>query len=294
MPLIDETIAFLRALDHARSGPLVELRYRRGAGMAQSFVDACEIAQVGRIACALGARTDTYFGVLPRLCARGSRDAVGQAHVAWVDCDTAEAAARLTAFAPAPSLVVRSGSSHGRHAYWLLDRPVPPPAIEQLNRRLAAALDADPAAVDAARILRVPSTTNFKYEPPGVVRLQRCSDARVDLAELSAALPRLSMRRRASEPRHVDADPLRCIAPERYVAALVGSDIGRDHKVRCPFHEDRTPSLHVYEGSHRGWFCFGCRRGGSIYDLAAGLWDLETHGSDFLELRRRLRELFTS
>jgi hypothetical protein len=30
------------------------------------------------------------------------------------------------------------------------------------------------------------------------------------------------------------------------------------------------PSLHVYDTPARGWYCFGrCRRGGTIYDLAA-------------------------
>jgi len=40
--------------------------------------------------------------------------------------------------------------------------------------------------------------------------------------------------------------------------------------------------------------CFSahCRRGGSIYDLAAVLWRLDTRGHDFLELRRRLLRAF--
>jgi len=53
-------------------------------------------------------------------------------------------------------------------------------------------------------------------------------------------------------------------------------------------HEDRTPSLHVYEDPQRGWFCFGCARGGSIYDLAGLLLGRSTRGEDFIELRREL------
>jgi len=67
--------------------------------------------------------------------------------------------------------------------------------------------------------------------------------------------------------------------------------VGRDGKVSCPFHEDRTPSLHVYETPAGGWYCFGCGRGTSVYDLAAAIWRLEPRGADFLELRRRLYEL---
>jgi DNA primase len=51
---------------------------------------------------------------------------------------------------------------------------------------------------------------------------------------------------------------------------------------------DRTPSLHVYEDPQRGWYCFGCGRGGSIYDLASLLLRRGTRGDAFLELRREL------
>jgi hypothetical protein len=69
-------------------------------------------------------------------------------------------------------------------------------------------------------------------------------------------------------------------------------------------HDDRTASLHVYPEPERGWFCFGCRRGGSIYDLAAGIWlpwagspreaDRPLRGREFLELRQRLSRLLAA
>jgi DNA primase len=77
------------------------------------------------------------------------------------------------------------------------------------------------------------------------------------------------------------------------VERLTGQRVGRSRKVRCPFHEDRTPSLHVFAEPERGWYCFGCGRGGSIYDLAALLWRRETRGGDFLRVRREL-EAFVS
>ena len=64
-------------------------------------------------------------------------------------------------------------------------------------------------------------------------------------------------------------------------------------RCRCPFHEDRHASLHVYETAERGWYCFGrCRRGGTIYDLAAPLYGYAARGEDFLRLRAELRRLF--
>jgi CHC2 zinc finger len=85
-------------------------------------------------------------------------------------------------------------------------------------------------------------------------------------------------------------DPLRALDPAHYVSVLTGHAVGRSRKVLCPLHEDRTPSLHVYDD---GWYCFGCNRHGhSAYDLAAAVWNLHTRGPDFLELRARLYELF--
>jgi hypothetical protein len=39
-----------------------------------------------------------------------------------------------------------------------------------------------------------------------------------------------------------------------------------EQMVRCPFHDDHHPSLHVDADGCR-WFCFGCRRGGGIQAL---------------------------
>jgi hypothetical protein len=88
-------------------------------------------------------------------------------------------------------------------------------------------------------------------------------------------------------------DPLLAIAPEVYVRRLLGVEVPRHRKVPCPFHEDRHASLHVYEKAERGWYCFGaCRRGGTIYDLAAPLYGYSARGEDFLRLRTELRRMF--
>ena len=78
-----------------------------------------------------------------------------------------------------------------------------------------------------------------------------------------------------------------------YVHRLLGREVPRHRKVRCPFHPDRHASLHVYETAERGWYCFGrCRRGGTIYDLAAPLYGYTVRGDDFLRLRAELHRLF--
>jgi hypothetical protein len=85
-------------------------------------------------------------------------------------------------------------------------------------------------------------------------------------------------------------DLLRLVPPPVYFERLTGLRVGRSGKLRCLFHDDRSPSLHVYQEPERGWYCFGCGRGGSIYDLAALLSGRGTRGRDFVELRRWLKE----
>jgi len=37
------------------------------------------------------------------------------------------------------------------------------------------------------------------------------------------------------------------------------------YQIRCPFHHDSQPSLHVYPQTE-SWWCYGCHRGGDVFD----------------------------
>lgn len=298
-PGLQGLVAHMAALaGGAEPGELLELRYRHSrGGMGQRFFAVARPDAAATAAFTLGRRTDVYLGACPRTRPEGTRDAITGSWVLWADCDGQAALAALQAFEPAPAIVVRSGTGANCHAYWPLATPLSPDALEAANRRLALALGADEASVDAARVLRPPSTLNFKSDPPGLVRLETFASERFDTAALLATLPRQEREetpRRAlaprPSPRRVD-DPLRTLEPAVYVEVLTGQEVGRDRKVSCPFHRDRTPSLHAYETPEDGWFCFGCRAGGSVYDLGGGVMGLATRGREFLELRRRLYEL---
>ena len=44
----------------------------------------------------------------------------------------------------------------------------------------------------------------------------------------------------------------------------------------CPFHRETDPSLHIFE--NQSWYCFGCGKGGDVYDFLGFLrygdsWD---------------------
>ncbi len=278
---------------------LVELRFRRADGpMRQRFYPVARLRQAAHTAVHLAGVHDVYVGCAPRQRRAGGRTAIQRSWVVWAECDTAESSRALADFTPAASLIVRSGSGENRHAYWLLDQPADVDELEALNLRLARAVGADERAYDAARVLRVAGSQNHKHDPPEPVTLERATGEIHAAAAIAAALADIAVdelpRRLCDDdrPRRADDDPLLAISPTVYVQALTGLAPGRDRKVSCPLHADEDPSLHVYETPARGWYCFGCRRGGSIYDLAALLWDRDPRGPEFLALRCELEALF--
>ena len=296
-----ETAArFLAALaGTANHGELLELRYRLDDGqrMGQVFDRPARLRRLATRAIALARRTDVYVGCAPRTRRHGGRDSVRRAFVLWADCDGDDAIAALGDFEPAPSIVIASGTGSNRHAYWPLSQPLARDEVERANRRLAHALGADPASADCARILRVPGTLSWKHDPPTRVEAIRLdTHRRLNVADAVGSLP--DPPAPPPKPTIVPAgqrgdDPLLAIAPDDYVRQLLGVEVPRHRKVPCPFHDDRHASLHVYETAERGWYCFGaCRRGGTIYDLAAPLYGYQGRGDDFLRLRAELRRLF--
>lgn len=83
-------------------------------------------------------------------------------------------------------------SSPGRyHPYWRLDEAIPPEVAEDLNRRLAASIGADPSGFDLTQLLRVPGTVNRKYPDAPTVALVGLEGGRsYSAAELDRLLPR--------------------------------------------------------------------------------------------------------
>lgn len=277
------------------AGSYCELRWKlpAGRGMGREFVALPARDRLARLIEARGRITDLYVGVAPRARQEGTRAAVERCHVVYVDADEPAAVAALERHRPAPSMIVRSGT--GAHGYWSLIEPVVPDELEAANRRLAHALGADMHATDAARILRPPGTLNFKRSEPASVTLAASLEVYANAAAIVGDLPdppgRLAREDRASAPVRplgAVADPLASIEPPTYIEALTGRAVGRDGKVPCPFHEDRTPSLHAYPTVERGWCCHAGCGGGTIIDFGAKLYGLEPRGAGYHEIRRRL------
>ena len=302
----DDLGLYLEALFvRARPSTLIELRWRTTRGMSRRFIRAAERDRLAPMIASLATVTDVYVAVLPRWRRSGGSSAVvGDCRTVWIDLDTEHARQALEPVDPSPSVRVASGGPGHLHAYWSLRRAVAPSLIERANRRLAWALGGDLASTDAARILRPPQTVHHPRggAPVRLISAEPGRDCRLE--ELIAGLPdppaSVAPADRTRAHRRVVGDPLMALPPERYVLALTGQRVGRDRKVRCPLHPDRTPSLHVYEDPARGWYCFGCRRGGSVYDLAGALWSSgpstgaggrSLRGPRFLEVRDRLDAL---
>ena len=277
---------------------LIEIRYATGPGeMGHRFIDAADRGRAQRLIGSLAQRTDVYAGVLLRDRPSGGRHAVSRSHLVFIETDDVEASEQLARFVYQPTMLVASGSPGHLHAYWHLHRAIAVSELEHANRRLAHHLGGDLASVDAARILRPPSSWNHKHNPPARVRLLQLDRARrYALHELVGDLadppgtPAQSNTARPRELQHPLDRMLLAIPAEQYVRALTGREPNRQGKVSCPFHDDSTPSLQLYpDGS---WYCFACTVGGTVYDFAGRLWGCETKDRAFLELRDRLaREL---
>ena len=252
-----------------------------------------------------------WIGVVPRRPhpetgeLGGTKAHAVPARVLWVDCDAKdgeEPLERLHHFRPPPHMLVASGA--GYHAYWLLrDAIADPRRLRDANQLIAAALGGDPQAADAARILRPPGTLNFKTEygqprPVELLLADRHPRYRADEVVGSLSRGRRTRRGRRGRPRPVTnvraADSLQRLSPALYFRELAGVERDLGGKVCCPLpdHDDPDPSCHVYEEPAQGWYCYGCGRGGDIYELAGALWGLRREGRQFIELRGLLQKRF--
>lgn len=119
---------------------------------------------------------------------------------------------------PAPSVIVDSGG--GVHGYWLLketwvlDSDDARQAAELVQRAwVQQVIGADPSVHDLVRILRVPGTRNFKYDPPPPVQFLTCDlERRYALPALTAHLPPMH----EAEPRFQRSAPRRASNIDRY------------------------------------------------------------------------------
>lgn len=69
------------------------------------------------------------------------------------------------------------------------------------------------------------------------------------------------------------AEQIKQTVTMKKVAEFYGFNPNRAGYICCPFHGDNTPSLKIYS-DNRGWYCFGCSRGGDVIDFVRLLYNL--------------------
>jgi hypothetical protein len=160
-----------------------------------------KVADVDALEAFVAPRRDrnAYIGAAVRVnTTDGSLAGCGPLPALFADLDfkdfaTEAAARRQLAAAPlAPSIVIQSGG--GLQPWWKLREPMDlqrdAPAAKSLLRRLAVSLNADLAAAEPARILRLPNTKNYKYMPPRSVKVEVFEISRqYNVCDFDAYLP---------------------------------------------------------------------------------------------------------
>lgn len=63
-------------------------------------------------------------------------------------------------------------------------------------------------------------------------------------------------------------EAVKVAVPVRAAAERFGLEVNYAGMAHCPFHDDHTPSMKLYEDH---FYCFGCGRHGDVVDLAAEL-----------------------
>jgi hypothetical protein len=92
-----------------------------------------------------------------------------------------------------PTYIILSGG--GFHLYWKLKETFYIQNKEDIKtwesylKRLCYAMDGDRSCAEIARILRVPYTTNFKYDHKPMVKVAKETNYEYDLAEIAQLLP---------------------------------------------------------------------------------------------------------
>ena len=64
-------------------------------------------------------------------------------------------------------------------------------------------------------------------------------------------------------------EAVKAALPVRVAAERYGLEVNFGGMVRCPFHEDHTPSMKLYEDH---FFCFGCGKHGDVVTLVSELF----------------------
>jgi RepB DNA-primase from phage plasmid len=296
----------------------LEIRHARRPGgfpTEPMFFDVSDVPGAAAYALEAGQALNVYAGIAPRWrrgTGEGGTGRDSDVRRAWLlsaDCDDDDALVALLQFTPIPTFIINTGGitdsgQPKRQAHWELTEPISADQRNAAVKRLADRLGGDPKIRNAGRVMRVPGTAYNKHHRRGRCELVEHAPWRTYRAQdIVGQLEPPRAARASADVLHTDEDILKTIPAPEYVADLIGRRPDHRGYVRCPFHSDgreRTPSLCLYGPDTKyplktpSWFCFGCERGGDIYELAALVagYPRTPSGGAFLTLRLRLTEFY--
>lgn len=215
----------------------------------QEFFRVSETEKAIEFALRMMDTREVCVGALARAIESGRAEGVRQGRLVWVDCDDADAVSEVERFPLVPSMTVASGTEGNLHAYWVLEEPLAPDKVEEINSRLILKFGADKNCGDRARVMRLAGALNHKHEPPNPVEIVTIPGTHYGITEVEDLLDPLP---RPSKPIRSSART-QTGTPSRYVRKALDKldgvqQSGTQWKALCPAHDDNVPSLSVAEG----------------------------------------------
>lgn len=310
---MSDAALLLAAIAGRETEGYLELRRRNASGGISGgvFFDVGDVHRAAMWALEAGQALDVFAGIAPRW-RRGSGNGgsgldadVRRAWLLSADCDDDAALLALLQFTPIPTFIINTGGvtdsgQPKRQAHWELTEPISAEQRRVAVQRLADRLGADRRIANPGRIMRVPGTAYYKHHRRSRCELVEHAPRRTYRAQdIVGQLDTPRSARASADVLDHTGDVLKTIPAPEYVADLIGRRPDHRGYVRCPFHSDgreRTPSLCLYGPGTKyplktsSWFCFGCERGGDIYELAALVagFPRTPTGAAFLTLQQRL------
>jgi hypothetical protein len=176
-------VTFLKSLFKNCKEGYINLRFLPSG--VNKFIPLSEINNIPAILEA-NKYQNAFFGVATRENGDATKQGIDEIPALWIDSDfkgkdldeTEKMLQTILDFPLKYTYVVQSNG--GLHIDWRLKEPLKRediPRVEKRLKRLAAALGGDLAATDASRILRIPGTRNYKYDPAKeVILIEENSD----------------------------------------------------------------------------------------------------------------------
>jgi hypothetical protein len=146
----------LAAVAGSETSGFIELRTLAPAVRQEFVAVTTPSVAASRLEVLRDSGADVAYGAALRKCKSGRNADVATVNILWLDLDEPDALERLAEFEPQPSIIAATKTLGHGHAVWQLREPLSGALARRANARLAHALGGDPAACDAARVLRVP------------------------------------------------------------------------------------------------------------------------------------------